>query len=281
MRRLHLVLVTLCIAGCVDFQQSGRNLGSGLSEGIMQNADTVGSRLGAGLVKGLRDTLTSMETRRRLADMVDDIGIAFAKQAAASRDTLLGEYTKAWLDSLKTVLIGSATRRQLGELRDELLGKQTTGFLRDSLSSVSASLRDALLGAGTQAAVDSIIASAIATLSQQYREKMQPVVHEEAGFVQRHASMLLWLAGGVVAAVLVVAGVVFMRRKKDSALLGVLTNQIHAMPGQDAYDELVSRIRARAKESGVEPRLRAILRDHGILGETSWSSATSTRGEPR
>jgi len=268
--RLSVLLLIFCAAGCIDFQGAGRDLGSGLSDGIKQNADTVGTRLGAGVVQGARDTLTSAETQQRLNKLLDDLGQALARQAAASRDSLLGASTKRWIEELRTSLIGATTQEQLGRLRDELLGAKTAGFLRDSLRSAASGLRDELLGGRTQAAVDSIITSAIATLSEQYREKMQPIVHQEEGFLQKNASTLLWMAAGVIVVVLAAAGIIFMRRKKDQRLLGLLTNQIHDIPRQDAYDELVARIQRNAQNQGLEPRLRRVLRDYGLLEESSW-----------
>jgi len=268
--RLTLLLLMFGAAGCIDFKETGKNLGSGLSDGIKQNADTVGARLGAGVVQGARDTLTSTETQQRLNKMLDDLGQALARQAAASRDSLLGASTKRWIEDLRSSLIGATTQEQLARLRDELLGAKTAGFLRDSLRSAASGLRDEMLGGKTQAAIDSIIASAITTLSEQYREKMQPIVHQEEGFVQKNASTLLWMAGGVIVVVLVAAGIIFMRRKKDQHLLGLLTNQIHDIPRQDAYDELVARIQRNAQNQGLEPRLQQVLRDYGLLGESSW-----------
>lgn len=267
---LRYLLFSLILIGCIDFEQTGKNLGAGLSDGIKQNADTVGTRLGAGLVRGARDTLTSAETERRLGALVEQVGRTLAQQVAASRDSLMGEYTRVWIAQLKDELLGKRTRTQLGDLRDELLGPKTTAFLRDSLATVAAALRESLIGAKTEAAVDSIVAGAVYTLSKEYRDKMQPIVHQEEGFAQRHASALLWTAGGVIAAVLVVAGIIFVRRKKDRSLLGLLTYQIHRMPTQTTYDELVARIQSKAQEAGLEPRLKEVLQEQGILGKENW-----------
>ncbi len=61
-----------------------------------------------------------------------------------------------------------------------------------------------------------------------------------------------------------------MRRKRERRILDLLTYQIHEIPDQQAYDELVTRIRRNAQEQGLEPRLREILAERGILGQENW-----------
>jgi hypothetical protein len=99
---------------------------------------------------------------------------------------------------------------------------------------------------------------------------MQPIVRGEEGFIKRNATELFWTAGAVIASLLGVAGLIFVRKKKDTKLLELMTYQIHEMPVRQSYDELVRRIQKKAQEEGVEPRLRELLEQHGILGEQSW-----------
>jgi hypothetical protein len=272
---LLLCLFAFVVAGCVNFKDVGSDLGSGLGAGIKSDADTIGANLGAGVVRGARDTLTSDETRRRLDSLLQVLGAGLARQAAATRDTLFGNYTRAWLDSVKSDLIGSRTRAQLGSLREELLGAKTTSFLSDSLRKAVAGLRDELLGASTQSALDSLVNRTLATLSQAYREKMQPLVRDEESFVKRNINAILWVAGGITAAIIALSTLVAVKRKRERRLIDLLTCQIHEIPDQRAYDELVTRIRRKAQEEGLEPRLREILGERGILGRESWVAPAS------
>ncbi len=270
---MRLVLSLACaliLSGCLNFRDVGKDLGGGLGSGIKPDADTIGSNLGGGLVRSARDTLTSDATRERLASLLDTLGTALARRAAESRDTLRGNSTRAWIAGLKEELLGRTTAEQIGLLREELLGQKTSAFLKDSLRLAIGGLRGELLGPSTRDAIDSVISAAIATLSSEYRDKMQPLVHAEESFLQRNVSTILWTAGGVLAAVLVVAGVLFVRGKKDRSVLDLLTYQIHEMPDQQAYDELIRRIRRKAQETGVEPRLQKILDEHGLRGEENW-----------
>jgi len=270
MRTATCVVFILFLSGCANFKEAGSDLGTGLSEGVKVNADTIGSRLGAGVVSGARDTLTSAETQRRLGELVDRLGESLARQATASRDTLLGEYTRAWIEGLKNSLLGAHTKDQLGLLRDELLGARTNAFLKDSLRIALAGLRNEVLSSATQAALDSIIDRTMATLSRSYRDRMQPVLHEEEGFLSRNITGILVAAGGIVAAVIVIAVLVQLKRKKERNILDLLTYQIHEIPDQKVYDELTTRIQRRAQELGLEPRLRELLKKRGILGGEEW-----------
>ena len=261
-------IISLIVCGC-SFNQWGRDLGSGLMEGVNSKADSVSGRFVAG---GL-DTLAAATTRARLDSMINHLGETLSKQVAATRDTLLGDYTRLWVQRLRHDLMGEATQQQLGQIRDELLGARTRlliGHLRDELLGDSTRdkavlLRNELLGAATRSAVDSLIHGAIATLSEEYRNKMQPLVHGEESFVKRNATELLWTAGGVIALLLGVVGLVFVRNKKNRTLLQLLTYQIHEIPDQQLHDELTHRIRRKAQESAVEPALRDILMKQGIL----------------
>jgi len=73
--------------------------------------------------------------------------------------------------------------------------------------------------------------------------------------------------------VLIAAWFLFKRGKKYQSILGLITCQIHEMPDQSSYDDLVRGIRRRSQEAGYEPRLRQILDKHGILGPESWQPA--------
>jgi hypothetical protein len=208
---------------------------------------------------------------------VNRLGERLTQLAAASRDTLLGDYTRTWVDSLRNSLLGTGTQARLGALRDELLGRKTAAFLDDSLRNAIAGLRNELLGASTQTALDSIVSRTMATLSQSYRDKLQPLVHEEEGFVKRNISAILFGAGGVVACVVLLAAILQARRKQERNILDLLAYQIHEIPDQHAYDELVTRIRRKAQELGLEPRLQELLRDRGILGKENWITKSANR----
>jgi len=104
---------------------------------------------------------------------------------------------------------------------------------------------------------------------------MQPLVRDEESFVRRNITAILWVAGGITAGIIALTTLLAVRRKRERRILDLLTYQIHQIPDQRAYDELTTRIRQKAQEEGVEPRLREILGERGILGRESWAGPPS------
>ncbi|MBI4552390.1 MAG: hypothetical protein HY710_09015 [Candidatus Latescibacteria bacterium] len=212
----------------------------------------------------------------------------------ALRDSLLGDYTQLWLRQQREDLLGESTKQRLGAIRADLLGEKTRallGNIRDDLLgdatrmqavALATLLRDELLNSTTRKALDAIVASAVKTSAEGYEAQWRPRlredadflkdrVREEEGFLKKHVTKLLWTAGGIVALLLVLGGLIFARGWRYRKILEVLTYQIHKIPDQPAYDELTRRIREKAQEVGVEPHLRKLLQKRGILGKESWT----------
>ena len=63
---------------------------------------------------------------------------------------------------------------------------------------------------------------------------------------------------------------VWRNRQKYLRLVALLTSQINVIPDQSMYDRLTNNIKQRAIETGVEPYLRKVLKDNGMLGTTEW-----------
>ena len=263
----------LLSAGC-SMMQIGKDLGEGLGSGIQGEADTIGSSV----VRGVRDTLTSQQTRRQLDTLLADLGSALADQARRTRDTILGDATRAWVEKLRDSLMGARTREQLAAIRNELIGTATrnhlaalrTELLGDSTQRLVGAMRNQLLGSDTKADIASIIDTAMVHVAMQFGTNLRPLLQQELSFVQKNATILL-----VILAVLAcgIVGFVFMEKRKTLKLLQTLTFQIHQIPDQNAYDELVRRIQRSAQEAGLEPQLRKILNRQGILGKEGWRSA--------
>jgi hypothetical protein len=268
------LLCGLCffLAGC-SFGQWGRDLGSGVVEGASGGADTLSHRL----VGGALDTLVAEETQRRLNDMLDRLGSTLARQAAETRDSLIGLSTKEMMAELRDELLGPETRAHVGSIREELLGTQTRFLLSrvrdemlgDSLRTLVAELRDELLGSRTQSAVRVIVDSAMTSLVTRYREDLKPVLEGQVGFIQRNATWLLLLIAGLATAII---AFVWWQKRKYTKMLSVLTFQIHDIPDRTQYDELTDRIQRQAKQSGLEADLRKFLAEQGTLGQEAWAA---------
>jgi hypothetical protein len=268
----HFLLCTLAVVLCgCSFKELGKDLGGGLAEGAATKADSVGGHFVAGVV----DTLSSRETREKLNSVIDELGKALAKQAMATRDTLLGEYTRLWIARLKHDLLGEETVAQVGALRDQVLGLRTRNMLGemrdellgDSTKGKAAALRDELLGPATRTAVQAIVDSAMVGLVRRYRQDLRPELDAQRSFVERNATWFLLMVAGLSIAVI---GFVWWQKGKYRKLAALLTYQIHGIPDQGVYDHLTHGVQKKAQEAGAEPLLRKVLTDQGLLGGAAW-----------
>jgi hypothetical protein len=267
-----LLLCTLAVGlySC-SFKEIGKDLGGGLAEGAATKADSIGKHLVAGAV----DTLSAQETREKLNTVIDELGEALAKQAMATRDTLLGEYTRVWIKQLKQDLLGAETVAQVGALRDQVLGLRTRimlGEMRDELLGDSTkgkvgALRDELLGPATRTALQAIVDSAMAGLVRRYRQDLRPELDAQRTFFERNAIWFLLMVAGLSVGII---GFVWWQKGRYRKLAAILTYQIHEIPDQGAYDRLTRGVQKKAQEAGAEPLLRKVLTDQGLLGAAAW-----------
>ena len=270
MKLFFLCTLAVVLAGC-SFKEMGKDLGAGLAEGAAMTADSVGGHLVAGAV----DTLSARETREKFNRVIDELGQALAKQAMATRDTLLGEYTRVWIRQLKQDLLGAETAVQVGALRDQVLGLRTRfllGEMRDELLGDSTeekvgALRDELLGPATRTAVQAIVDSAMVGLVRRYRQDLRPELDAQRSFVERNATWFLLMVAGLSVGVI---AFVWWQKRKYRKLTTLLTYQIHEIPDQGMYDQLTRGVQKKAQEVGAEPLLRRVLTDQGLLGSTAW-----------
>ena len=282
------ILTLLLLAGC-SFSGIGSDLGRGLTDGLAERSDSIGAGLGSGLSRSIRDTLLSDRMQAGLTGLIDSVitvaGLSANRGAVGLRDSLLNIRTRDWLLALERDLttdlvlasagisenlLGARTRRRVRMLRDELLGAETMLFaaaLRDTLLGPRmreqiALLRDELLGPETRKALDSLLLTAT--------DRIQQVTREEEGFLKRNITAILWTAGGIVALLLIIGGIVAVKVRRYKKMLETVTLQIHTMPNQQAYDDLTDRIQRKAQEVGIEQKFRQFLEKQGLQGEGSW-----------
>ena len=265
------VVMAFALGGC-SFAQWGRDLGGGLTAGAAEHADSLGTKL----VSGAVDTLTAAGTQEKLNQLIERLGTSLARQAAQTRDTLLGEYSLRLIARLRKDLLGEGTRAEIGALRDEVMGLRTRrmiGELRDELLGDktivrAASLRDDLLGPSTQVAVQAIVDSAMISLVRRYEKDLAPELQSQFTFLQRNATQILLLIAGLAIAII---AFVWWQKTKYRKLLALLTNQVHHIPDRRLYDQFTHGVKQRAQETGTEPLLRKVLTEQGLIGGAAWN----------
>jgi hypothetical protein len=149
----------------------------------------------------------------------------------------------------------------VAKLRDELLG--------DATNFQVTRLRDSLLGAKTAIAVKTIVDSALSGASGFLQNGLRKGIDSNASVIQKYALRWLLLLGAIAA---IIIFLVWRNRQKYLKMVTVLTSQINSISDQKAYDELTSRIKEKAIETGVEPTLRKVLQENGLMGKESWEA---------
>lgn len=288
--------VALLLTGCKALEKGGDKLGAGLNK----NTKQMGKNLVVGLQEGLTDSSFREDLKKLLDTVILEAGWSANKSALALRDSLLsekwflftrqlveelsGSKTKSNLTQLREVLVGDTARlkikRLLAEALDEVLNERNQaklGRMRDELIGAKTEaqlsvLRDQLLGDRTNQAIKAIVDTAMVTIAYRMRHDVKEALGENASFIQKYAGRLLILVG-VIAAVIIL--LVWRNRQKYLKLVTVLTSQIHDIPNQDAYNDLTSRIKRSAVVTGVEPQLRKVLKENGMVGEQAWQAEQS------
>ncbi len=253
--------VAMYLYGCKSFEKAGNNLGLGLNK----NTKDLGRNLISGVQEGLTDSAFRQNLKILLDTVINEAGLATNRSLIALRDSVLsdkwfmftrqlveelsGPHTLGNVALLRKELVGDTTRRKvkllvsqalnqvlndntnakLGMMRDELLGAKT----KEELSA----LRNELLGPRTNEAIRAIVDTAMMTVAYRMKHDVKEVVGENASFIQKYVGRLLIIVG------LIAAGIIFLvwrNRQKYLKLVTVLTNQIHAIPDQGAYNDLTS-----------------------------------------
>jgi hypothetical protein len=284
---LHILLTYIVIStfsSCVSFKNIGRDLGEGLEV----------DSLGFYLVKGMMESLTDEDSKKKLASLLDTLlvqtGTDLNLQVKNLRDSLLNEYVNKWVISVVEDAIGDSTKRRLGSLRDELLGDNTIrhilnlkrsvldyelqryvielvsrlgpAFLNDSTLSDIGNARDTLLGEQSNTLIKSIVDTAMMTMANRISSDISPRLRGEVGFIQKNATWIIILIGAIA---LGITGYVWRKKEQYLRLTKLLTYQISEIPEQNVKETLKEDISKNAKTVGVEDQLREVLDKEGLL----------------
>jgi hypothetical protein len=259
----------LLMFGCSP-KEIGRDLVSGGLEVVREQQDRLAaaaSKLGGGVVAGAIDSLTEERQRKRLQGFTDSLVLSLGNRATEAATQLVdsvGFHARRQVNA-----IGRDAERAVDRLLDSAVGAKTGERLGALLAhpdvlKALGTVRDTLLGTGTQVKVQGIVDSAMTSFIRRYRDDISPMLRSDLGFIQKNATELLaliaLLAFGIIA-------YVWRQKQLYRRSLTVLTHQIHEIPDQKAYDELTKRINSASIQQGIEKRLRTILHDEGINQE--------------
>lgn len=273
-------------------------LGSQLTVGVNKNIEETGRKVATGAGKTLADTTDLHRSLNHLLDsMVINAGTNGNVALKTILDTLLSPRWSAFTAKLIEDATGSQLRTNVAALKESLLGadtrnrvklliasamnevlngklEMTAAKLREELTGIQlqkniSTLRDSLLNDKTNAAIKAIVDTAMLTIAYRMKNDVNPALQSNLSFIQRNATTLLVVLG-IVALVIII--VIWRLKQKYAKMTTVLASQIHAIPDQQAYDDLTYRIKEKATTAGVEPALRKVLTENGLLGKESRES---------
>jgi hypothetical protein len=291
-------LFLLALPGCSTFDKAGNNLGKGLNK----NTEAIGRNLMLGVGQGISDSAFRANLKTLVDSVVNTAGLGLNRNVSVILDTLLSPKWFAFTRQLVEDLTGNQTKANVAALRNELVGAETServkllisnalnealsertrarlALMRDELLGDNTSdklgkIRTDLLGARTNEAIRAIVDSSMMRIAYRMNHDVKDAIGENASFIQKYAGRLLILLG-VIAAVII--WLVWRNKQKYLKLVSVLTAQINSIPDQKLYDELTTRIKERAVETGVEPKLRHVLEENGLMGKDNWEVSQSKK----
>jgi hypothetical protein len=293
------LLLLLLLSAC-NFQKIGRDTGKGFNE----NTEAIAKNLLSGVNKGLSDPVFQSTLTRLVDSVVNTAGNRANQSAKRILDSLLSDRIITYTARLVEEATGQRLKNNIAAITGDvqltvsnLLGPDTrekvrllaatamnevlndrlqfaVANLRESITGEPlrnniAALRDSLLNDRTNAAIRAIVDTAMVTIAYRLKNDVNPSLQDNLSFIQRNATSLL-IVVGIIALVIIV--VIWRLKQKHAKMNTVLTSQIYAIPDQNAYDELTCRIKEKATIAGLEPSLRKMLSENGLLGKESRES---------
>lgn len=296
-------VVVITISGCSGFEKIGSNLGAG----VASKTKEIGNNMVDGALTRLNNGQEKEQLKHLLDSMISNAGLSANKQVVLLRDSIIndittekinrliskvmqtavGDSTKARLGALRDELLGIKLRMQIAALRNELLGDETNmrlqriakdamaSVLNDSVGIKIGIIRDTLLSSKTNNLLKAIIDTAMFGIAERLREDLNPQLRDNLTFIKKYATELLLTLAALAAGIVTL---VWRNRQKYLKTVALLTSHIQNIPDQKIYDEITRRIKNDAVKAGVEPTLRTVLKDNGMLGEESWKVQKSKSG---
>ena len=292
-------ILFLSLLFCLFLSCNVQKIGKDAGKGFDQNTQSIARNLMAGINQGLSDP----EFKKNLYQLVDSLvgtaGGSANKTVQRLMDSVLTDSLIHYTERLVEAATGSKLRAnvdavslQLRSTLQNMLGAETRARVRllvaaamseatgPKMQAAFASLReqltgpemrsnlyllkDSLLNNQTNAAIKAIVDTAMLTIAFRMKHDVNGAFQENLTFLQRNATGILIVAG-IIAVIIIF--IIWRLKEKYAKMTTLIASEIHAMPNQKEYDALTSRIKNKAMTAGVEPTLRKVLEDNGLLGK--------------
>jgi type II secretory pathway pseudopilin PulG len=260
-------------------------------DALKVDADTIGTNLGAGLIKGLDsdqlDSMVAQMVRNMVSSAEDEMDLERLKglehEISRSLDTIL----TAMLSTTKEEVLDSSFYRQLsgrlGPVGDQLLlqiersiNGWGSGLLSDEALQNLEVWRDSLLGVQTTDLLGSIMEESVTRLlaspaidtlirkMDDFRERTGKDIDKASKGISRVAMIL-----GAVIGFLIILGTIlavyYYRKRKEAEqqrdLLFQITKAIDEIPSRQAYDITTAKIQEQLNKQPSSKELRELLQE--------------------
>jgi len=262
-----------------------RRAGQDLTAGVAERADSAG----ANLIAGIQRELIQTQNRQALAAYLDSVlaPVLCSIKALPPQlvDSILNHETLLWVDSLRETVIGEKLKSNLRQIQRDVVGRSKkdvlqildrihhdmNGYLSDSTREKVALLRNELLGDETRIAIAAIMDTVrnhlIDSSLVKLRSELKGSVDENGSTIKKYAIQII-VAIGIIAVAIIL--LVWYKKTRYEKMVTLLTKQINAIPDQDIYDKVTGKIQSEAITMGIEPKLRKVLMDNGLIGNSAW-----------
>ncbi|MDX1407237.1 MAG: hypothetical protein R3330_03860 [Saprospiraceae bacterium] len=297
---LSLVLVSSC------GYKFGKNLGTGLSEGVSTNASDIGRNVIGGVNQGLAEDSLKNELKDLVTEVLAAVDASLNEQLLPNlnidtvtnklyysligyleNDTLQQALNGVFnsvgsnLETLISRVIGSATSRAnqqqinafIAGIINEDLGNKLQASLTGILDSVltrqgALDLTANILNDSLTVGLQTLVDSLLMTVARRIPEITEGA-KEPLSFFKKQAEELLIL---IALLALGIIAYIWNQRRKAQKVARVLAHQINDIPDEKTFNELTTRIQQEAISVNAEKDLRKMLSDNGMLGKEAWLS---------
>lgn len=301
--RIRIFIVLLAAAWAMT---SCNGLKKALNRGLSdQNRkvvlDSLGKKLGKGVVAGATERLASDTTAEQMGIFLTNLTDSVTTSTRVMMDSLfkndvrvkmaiggIMDTLRVGMDSIFYQLREDDLKKLMLSLNEQIRALPVAmvgNNLREALIGQKAienfmTLRDSLLGVTTRDMTKAFVQDVLdkestSRVSEAVRESLEPTIDKifsrldestEQGlsFAQSNINQILLLVGAIIAGILFFSN---FQKQKYTDLVKNLTYEIENMSDVEAQKRLKNSIKKKTTEKSLEPLLRKILKNQGIVKE--------------
>ena len=243
-----------------------------------------------GAVSGLKDAHFQQLLDSTLKSVTEQLSKSVSIEVATVRDTLLSPKTIRQLTALRDSVLGTGLSKNLKNLIDTALGQnmvqKTRTLVRSTIDeALSNKTKEELaalldtLGKTAGHQLNGLTDTMLTKLNGEV-QKLSGVYKTDAGDLQARIKTVttrFYILLGIVVLILVLLIYVYYMKIRMEKLSGILTYQIHQTKDDAVFNDLKQRISNHAKNEGLEPLLRNLLKSKGMLGDATRQSVTGNK----